>query len=298
MKRFRNRMRNVSPPDATKVVWTGCTNAVETERFLMNLVEQFGPHLPFLRRYARALTGSQQSGDAYIRASLMALAQDPGQIDRDLSPRLSLYRFFHAIWDGTGAKLEPQAATSAVAHEGRLQALAPIQRQAFLLTAMEGFDRDDAATILGRARHDVDALIDEAHREIEADLATRVLIIEDEPIIAADLESLVRDLGHEVTGNATTRSEAVALARKDRPGLVLCDIQLADNSSGIDAANDILRDFDVPVIFITAYPERLLTGERPEPTYLISKPFREDTVKAAIGQALFFHPSQPAEAVA
>jgi len=266
----------------------------------MSLVEQFGPHLPFLRRYARALTGSQQSGDAYIRASLMALAQDPAQIDRELSPRIALYRFFHVIWGGTGAKLEPETVQGAspAAHEGRLQALAPIQRQAFLLIAMEGFDRDDAATILGRSREDVDDLIDEAHQEIEADLATRVLIIEDEPIIAADLESLVRDLGHDVTGNATTRTEAVAMARKDPPGLVLCDIQLADNSSGIDAANDILRDFEVPVIFITAYPERLLTGERPEPTYLISKPFREDTVKAAIGQALFFHPSPRAEAVA
>lgn len=257
----------------------------------MNLVEQFGPHLPFLRRYARALTGSQQSGDAYIRASLMALAQDPAQIDRELSPRIALYRFFHVIWGGTGAKLETETPSGAAraAHEGRLQALAPIQRQAFLLTAMEGFDRDDAATILGRSRDEVDGLIDEAHREIEANLATRVLIIEDEPIIAADLESLVRDLGHDVTGNATTRAEAVAMARKDPPGLVLCDIQLADNSSGIDAANDILRDFDVPVIFITAFPDRLLTGERPEPTYLITKPFLTETVKATVAQALFFH---------
>jgi CheY-like chemotaxis protein len=276
------------------------SNAAESGKFLMNLVEQFGPHLPFLRRYARALTGRQESGDAYIRASLMALAQDPAQIDSQLSPRIALYRFFHVIWGGTGAKLETPASAAEIrpAHEGRLQALAPIQRQAFLLTAMEGFDRDEAAVILGRPRREVDDLIDQAHQEIEADLATRVLIIEDEPIIAADLESLVRDLGHEVTGNATTRAEAVALAQNDPPGLVLCDIQLADNSSGIDAANDILRDFDVPVIFITAYPERLLTGERPEPTYLISKPFREDTVKAAIGQALFFHPAPRREAVA
>jgi CheY-like chemotaxis protein len=53
-----------------------------------------------------------------------------------------------------------------------------------------------------------------------------------------------------------------------------------------------LRSFDVPVIFITAYPERLLTGERPEPTYLITKPFLTETVMAAVGQALFFHPAK------
>jgi len=74
-----------------------------------------------------------------------------------------------------------------------------------------------------------------------------------------------------------------------RPGLVLADVQLADGSSGIDAVSDILGEFDVPVIFITAFPERLLTGERPEPTYLISKPFQPENVKAAISQALFFH---------
>ena len=77
-------------------------------------------------------------------------------------------------------------------------------------------------------------------------------------------------------------------ALADRPGLVLADIQLADDSSGIDAVKDILAEFSVPVIFITAFPERLLTGERPEPTFLITKPFQRSTVKAAISQALFF----------
>ena len=57
-----------------------------------------------------------------------------------------------------------------------------------------------------------------------------------------------------------------------------------------DAVSELLRGFDIPVIFITAYPERLLTGERPEPTYLITKPFLSTTVKATVGQALFFHP--------
>ena len=256
----------------------------------MSLVEQFGPHLPYLRRYARALTGSQESGDSYIRASLTALAEDPSQVSEDLPPRQALYRFFHAIWGTTGAKLErpDEAATP----EKRLQTLAPVERQAFLLTALEGFQLSEAATILDVSVQDVEDLIAQAHSDIEAGLKTKVLIIEDEPIIAADLESLVEELGHEVTGNATTHTEAVAMAQANPPGLVLCDIQLADNSSGIDAAHDILQDLDIPIIFITAFPERLLTGERPEPTYLIPKPFQENTVKAAIGQALFFHPAE------
>ena len=257
----------------------------------MNLVQNLAPHLPYLRRYARALTGSQESGDAYIRASLEALVASPDKMDTEGDPRVGLYRFFHVVWGTTGAQLSDGTEAGDVA-SGRLMKLAPIQRQAFLLTALEGFSRSDAATILGVTEAEQAELERAAIAEIEAELSTRVLVIEDEPIIAADLESLVEELGHTVTGNATTYTEAMAMVRSEPPGLVLCDIQLADGSSGIDAANDILKEIDVPIIFITAFPERLLTGERPEPTFLIPKPFQENTVKAAIGQALFFHPAR------
>lgn len=253
----------------------------------MSFVQKFAPHLAFLRRYARALTGSQASGDAYVRASLAALSSAPDALDVSLPDRIALYRFCHVIWDSTGAKLERDAAERAP--DEKLQALPPRQRQAFLLTEMEGFTHQEAAHILGTNTQNVTALVNTALKEIDAILATNVLIIEDEPIIAADLEDLVEDLGHSVTGNATTHKEAVEMARQSPPGLVLCDIQLADDSSGLEAAEAILSDFDVPVIFITAYPERLLTGERKEPTYLITKPFQSSAVKAAVGQALFFH---------
>jgi CheY-like chemotaxis protein len=170
--------------------------------------------------------------------------------------------------------------------------IAPRSRQAFLLTALEGFTPSEAAQILDTDFEEVEELISEAQAEIDAELATQVLIIEDEPVIAADIEALVRELGHDVVDIAATRGEAVDAAARQRPGLVLADIQLADGSSGIDAVKDILAKFDVPVIFITAFPERLLTGERPEPTFLITKPFQPETVKAAIGQALFFHPAR------
>ncbi|MFN4185019.1 MAG: response regulator [Hyphomonas sp.] len=255
----------------------------------MSLIAQYGPHLPFLRRYARALTGSQESGDAYIRACLEALSEDPGLMVKGSSPRVTLYAFFHAIWSTTGAKLETSGKLAGSSPESRLRKLAPIQRQAFLLTTLEGFSRPEACEILNKSAAELEKLIEAAHREIEQQLSTSVLIIEDEPIIAADLANLVEDLGHSFAGNAATRKQAVELARKVKPGLILCDVQLADNSSGIDAIQDILAEFDLPVIFITAFPERLLTGERPEPTYLITKPFQDDTVKAAISQALFFH---------
>ena len=123
-------------------------------------------------------------------------------------------------------------------------------------------------------------------------MATDVLIIEDEPIVALDLERLVRELGHHVTGVAATRAEASAITAAQKPGLVLADVQLADGSSGVDAVNDILRRFDIPVIFITAFPASLLTGGADEPAFLVIKPFREEELRAVIGQALFFHTPQ------
>ncbi|MDF0489101.1 response regulator [Sphingomonas sp. H39-1-10] len=260
----------------------------------MSLGQQLAPHLPFLRRYGRALTGSQAQGDRYVRATLEAIVAAPAEFPRDVDPRLGLYRMFQAIWTSANydeaadeANVDPQADAEAIAR-ARLARMTPLSRQALLLTAMEGFTPEDAAYLIDVDVNEVEALVAEALTEIEKQTRSRVLIIEDEPIIAMDIETIVRDLGHDVTGVAVTRDEAVALAMEDRPGLVLADIQLADDSSGIDAVKDILAEFSVPVIFITAFPERLLTGERPEPTFLITKPFQRSTVKAAISQALFF----------
>ena len=265
----------------------------------MSLVENIGPHLPYVRRYARALTGSQTSGDAYVRAALEALAAGERSIDDSVPPKVALYQLFHAIWTSTGQRLDGAAAGDPVEGEdaqARLLRVTPANRQALLLTAMEGFSSDEAGQIIGVDAKEVKVMIADAQREIETELATDVLIIEDEPIIAVDIEQLVLSLGHRVTTIARTRDEARNAAKAETPGLILADIQLADGSSGIDAVKDILGETDAPVIFITAYPERLLTGERPEPTYLITKPFLPETVKAAIGQALFFHPRNVAPA--
>jgi DNA-directed RNA polymerase specialized sigma24 family protein len=257
----------------------------------MSLGQQLAPHLPFLRRYARALTGSQQHGDAYVRATLEAIVAAPGDFPRDVDVRLGLYRVFQRLWSSTNDndRAEPteDEGREAIAR-ARLSGMTPLSRQALLLTAMEGFTGEDAAYLIDVTPDEVEALLAEALEEIERQTRADVLIIEDEPIIAMDLETIVRDLGHGVNGVAVTRDEAVAQATAQRPGLILADIQLADDSSGIDAVKDILAQFAVPVIFITAFPERLLTGERPEPTFLITKPFQRATVKAAIAQALFF----------
>jgi CheY-like chemotaxis protein/DNA-directed RNA polymerase specialized sigma24 family protein len=256
----------------------------------MAISEQIAPHLPYLRRYARALTGRQSSGDAYVVELLEALIADPAIIRRDLHPRLALYATFTKLWGSVRLNNAPPvpADPGQPAVDQRLAELAPLPRQAFLLHTVEDFSLDEVATILGTGKEKTADLIDEANRTFAQQVATDVLIIEDEPIIAMDLEQIVTSLGHRVQAIARTHSQALKAVEEEYPGLVLADIQLADGSSGIDAVNDLLQDFEVPVIFITAYPERLLTGERPEPAFLITKPFQADMVKAIISQALFF----------
>lgn len=250
-------------------------------------------HLPYLRRYARALSGSQKSGDVFVRELLEAAVADAGLRAELAQGRIALYRAFTRVWtsghvemlqDADG-ELAGSREASAMA---RLDAIAPDHRQALLLTTLEEFTDAEAADILGVSPGEVDDMVARAVAEIDEESATEVLIIEDEPLIAMQLEAIVSDLGHSVVETASTRSQAVEAFGKSRPGLVLADIQLADQSSGIDAVEDILKLGPVPIVFVTAYPERLLTGERPEPTYLVTKPFRDETLRAAISQALFF----------
>ena len=260
----------------------------------MSIGENVAANLPYLRRYARALTGSQQTGDAFVRATLeAALADDDLKASLE-GGRVPLYRAFNKVWSsaylevsnhGDGADLPGDVEAD------RLQNVTPLNRQALLLTTLEDFTIEQSAEIMEISAEEVEKMVQDAIAEIDRESATSVLIIEDEPLISMQLEDLVRGLGHDICGTAATRTQAQQVVAEKTPGLVLADIQLADGSSGLDAVDDILSIGSVPVIFITAYPERLLTGDRPEPTYLVTKPFQEATVRAAISQALFFNAS-------
>jgi DNA-directed RNA polymerase specialized sigma24 family protein len=245
-------------------------------------------YLPFMRRYARALTGRQSSGDAYVAAALEAILADRSVLAAARHPRASLYKVLTKIWSSVDQDDASEARDTQLPVERRLAQITRLPRQAFLLVSLEGFSEAEAADILDTDVASVRGLVQEAGHELAAEIATDVLIIEDEALIAMDLEHLVEDLGHRVIGVARTHSKAISIAKAHPPGLILADIHLADNSSGLDAVNELLRTFEVPVIFITAYPERFLTGERPEPAFLIAKPFQPSAVSAVISQALFF----------
>ncbi|GMM92600.1 response regulator [Qipengyuania sp. MTN3-11] len=261
----------------------------------MSLGDQIAKNLPYLRRYARALTGSQATGDAFVRATLEAALADEALKQSLEGGRVPLYRAFNKVWSSAYMEVPERQLTGAheEAASDRLKSITPLNRQALLLTTLEDFSIEEAAQIMDLEEGNVESLVQEAVQEIDRETSTNVLIIEDEPLISMQLEDLVKSLGHEICGTAATRTQAQEVVAEKTPGLVLADIQLADGSSGLDAVDDILAISTVPVIFITAYPERLLTGDRPEPTYLVTKPFQEQTVRAAISQALFFGSSRP-----
>jgi DNA-directed RNA polymerase specialized sigma24 family protein/CheY-like chemotaxis protein len=250
---------------------------------------QVAQYLPYLRRFARALTGSQIKGDDQVVRLLEALLADSTLFPTQLPAKLALYRLFVRTRRDAGLRSKVRDGTGKLSRaEARLSSLTPLSREAFLLTTVEEFSIEDTARILECGEEEVRALVDQAGREISRQVATDVLIIEDEPMIAIDIETIVQSLGHRVHGIARTHDESIALFKSGSPGLVLADIQLADGSSGLEAVNELLRLREVPVIFITSFPERLLTGERPEPTFLLTKPYQPETVRATISQALFF----------
>jgi len=265
---------------------------VDTNESIHPVASKVADVLPFLRRHARALTGSQRAGDSHAAATLEALLADPEAVTEQARTDLAVFRAFYDIWQSSGAQL---VGTGDGAHGARAEAmrhlarLTPQTREALLLHTVEGFTLREVGAIMRLGEAEAGRLVDVARKEMLAAVRGRIMVIEDEAIIAMDLEAIVQDMGHEVVGVAATHDRAVEIGMETTPDLVLADIQLADDSSGIDAVNELLGRFpDMPVIFITAFPERLLTGERPEPSFLIAKPFTPPQIISAVSQAMFF----------
>lgn len=254
--------------------------------------------LPFLRRYARALTGSQERGDRYVRVCVEVLIQEPERVSLEGDVRFQIFRIFHEVWgifdDGAAASggntVDDQL-------RRRIAELPSLNRQVLLLTALEEFSLEEAAAIVGLSVEDAEEKLRAARQELQADTGARVLVIEDESVIALDIANIVQSSGHSVVGIAPTQRQAMELAVEHRPDLVLADIQLKDGDSGIVAVQEILNAMTVPVIFVTGFPERLLTGTKLEPAFVITKPFNPETLKIAIGQALTFNDQRKAAAV-
>ena len=251
-------------------------------------IDNLAGSVPFLRRYGRALTGTQAEGDELVRLALGWLGDHPDGLD-GMPPHTALYRALHRAAASTplAASHEEEHLLADEAIVGaRVRELPQIERSMLLLTALEGFSTADAAVVLDISPEEGEAQLAVARANMTRQPPSRVLVIEDEPVIAMDVIGTVTAAGHSVVGVARTRAEATQIAARSLPDVVIADIQLADASSGLDAVRDILRIGAVPVVFVTSFPEELLRGDREEPTFLVTKPFNRDTLTVSIAQAL------------
>ena len=218
--------------------------------------QQLVQRLPYLRRYARALTGSQRS--ATITSGLLeTLVQEPELLNQASDVGVAVFKLFHRFAHAVETSTDELAKLGDPIERRvgeRLVALAPRDRQALLLIHQEGFTPAQAAEIFDCDEAEIEQRLERAWSDLKRQPSTKILIIEDEPVIALDVAQTVTSLGHHVVGMAARASEAVRLAKKTPPGLVLADIQLEDGSSGIAAVQEILKSIDVPVIFVTAFP--------------------------------------------
>jgi CheY-like chemotaxis protein len=240
-------------------------------------------HIPYIRRYARALTGSQRRGDSYVRLCLETILAEPERMAGDA--KLQLFTAFHDAWRAINVEQsDDEPGVERIEHG--LAMLPAIERQVLLLTSLEEFSVTQTASILGLSVEDTRELLEQARRDLRIESSLPILIIEDEPVIAMELARIVREMGHRVCGTAARQRDAIDLAKRTRPALILADIQLKGEDDGISTVGEILHSIHVPIIFVTGFPERLLTGDKLEPAFVIAKPFNPEALKTAIGQAL------------
>jgi DNA-directed RNA polymerase specialized sigma24 family protein/CheY-like chemotaxis protein len=257
-------------------------------------------HIPYLRRHARLLTGSQEVGDEYVRICLELVMAEPHHLEHgDL--KVQLFRAFHAVWRVVTTSISKGSPLECVDFSERLEqgltALPQLERRVLLLAVVEKFTYPEIAHILELDEAEVGERLARARQDLHQQVSVPVLIIEDETLIAMELSRIMQDMGHTVTGVASREASALEQAEQTSPGLVLCDIKLLDDDNGIAAAQRILERFDVPVVFVTAFSEMLLTGGRLEPAFVVSKPFDEDTLKVTVAQALSTYASPESASV-
>lgn len=255
-------------------------------------------YVPYLRRHARLLTGSQAIGDEFVRLCLELVVAEPHWLEGgDL--RVQLFRAFHAAWSKVHETIAQSSTLGSVELADRvktgLASLPGTERQTLALVVVEQFTYDETAHILGLTVDQVRQSVAKARNELLTKVSVPVLIIEDEQIVAHDIAHIVEEMGHRVVGMAGQQEQSVALAEQLKPGLVLADIRLENEGDGIAAAQRILEAYSVPIVFVTGFPERLLTGSGLEPAFVVAKPFDSEALKVTIAHALATY-SSPADA--
>lgn len=242
--------------------------------------------LPPLRRYARSLTGSTEKGDEILVRMIEAAMIAPDRFGLNTETRVPLYALLNLLFDEEREN-GGQPVASPYPIERALAGLAEEERRVYLLSVLERLPVPDVAAVLAMPPQHVVLGLERARERLRQSLTQRVLVVEDNPVLAMELEGVVSSLGHEVCGTAANPRVALALAAQKPPTLALLDVRLGEGGDGIDLARELRRRGVLRTIFITAFDQEL---ERRCATHLgqvIAKPYSTEAIRGAISRAVF-----------
>jgi CheY-like chemotaxis protein len=257
---------------------------------------QLQAHLPYLRRYARALTGATDRGDDLVTRCVEVAMMAPTRFGLAEESRVPLYALLNLLFDedaggDTGGDGDGEGggrpAPSPHPIERALSRLPEMERRVYLLVALEDLSLPDVAQVLHIGPAEAAQLLTQSRNGVRGALTQRVLVVEDNPILALEIGSLVTDMGHVVCGTAANEREALELAETERPTLALLDVRLADGDNGIAVARALRQQKALRTIFVTAFDDELLERDARHLGQVVRKPFTADAVKAAISRAVF-----------
>jgi CheY-like chemotaxis protein/DNA-directed RNA polymerase specialized sigma24 family protein len=244
--------------------------------------------LPSLRRYAAALMGSAARADGMVERFLERLLADRTRVAGD-QLRLTMFALFDLVVEQARDPIEADMAPGSGPEHRLNQSLRrlPIdERKVLLLTTVERFSHIETAAILRIPPALVARRVLAARDRLEHTLCSRILIIEDEPLMAMSIAQILTHMGHAVCGVAHARHQALALARDSRPALILADVWLHGGDDGIAIVREIVRSRPVPVIFVTGDVRCLVAERQLGQALVIGKPFAPHTLEAAVRGAL------------
>jgi CheY-like chemotaxis protein len=239
------------------------------------------PHLPLLRRYARALTGSRSWGDALAQATMEEVEARPR--GEEMPARVALFRTLSTLFEAY-----PQPDGSKPFDPAPTGSATPLSVQALLLRALEQFSQEDAAKILGVSPGRLNELAEEGGKAVQSDDRAMLLILDSDVMVTLDLTAALEMCGHRVCATPTTRAKALECAQIHRPELTILTsaTRFGGDTDPLGVAEEVRQVCNASTVLLTAYPERFLRGEEGECTFVMAKPFQPTAVVALVGQAL------------
>lgn len=234
-----------------------------------------------LRQFARAVTADQLAGDELVRA-----VTEEMRADGEIKDRAEAFRRFVAKWrELTREDAAPKLFTDAAL----VQSIGPPpaqERMVLLLSDVAGFSAHEVEAILGPLDSPHADLLAAARSAVSKSRKARAVIVEDEPLVAMDLRGILEGMGLEVVGMARTAASGARIAADRRPDILLADYNLEGNSTGVEAVLGMQESHRCPVVFITGYPDKVLSGEDVEPDFVIVKPYKAEAIRAVVAHCL------------